>query len=163
MIKEKNVYSLYLQYRDQVMRYTHEDMNLKLTSDDQVYIAIFDIPIESSLVGFQTETLALVFGLNTHLYHGTGTAVTELEKEPEIRKAATSLLISAHQVLSGMTLTQNTEFYNSDKIRVYLKTAKGIYFRELDGKTREDRFINMLLMRIMEKIRDFQRSDETKK
>lgn len=152
LIGEKKVYSAYLDYRNQVLEYTNEEMNLTLTSDDQVYIAVFDVPLKSGIVGNQTETLALVFGLNVHLYHGSGEAVTGLEKSISIKKAMTSLMISAPQVLPVMELTENTEFYNSDHIRVYLKTRKGIYFRELTGNIKEDRFMEMLLIRVMEEI-----------
>lgn len=43
-------------------------MNLELENDEQVYIAIFDVPIDSNIVGAHTQTYALVFGLNTHIY-----------------------------------------------------------------------------------------------
>lgn len=56
-----------------------------------------------------------------------------------------------------MELTENTEFYNSDHIRVYLKTAKGIYFRELTGNIKEDRFMEMLLIRVMKEISEAER------
>ncbi len=152
LIGEKKVYSAYLDYRNQVLKYTNEEMNLTLTSDNQVYIAVFDIPLKSGIVGNQAETLALVFGLNAHLYHGSGEAVTGLEKNINIKKAMTSLMISASQVLPVMELTETTEFYNSDHIRVYLKTRKGIYFRELIGNIKEDRFMEMLLTRVMKEI-----------
>ncbi len=157
LIGEKKVYSLYLEYRDQVLKYTNEEMNLTLTSDEQVYIAVFDIPLKSGIVGHQTETLALVFGLNAHLYHGSGEAITGLEENTGIKKAMTSLMISASQVLPVMELTENTEFYNSNHIRVYLKTAKGIYFRELTGNIKEDRFMEMLLARVMKEISEAER------
>lgn len=157
LIGEKKVYSRYLEYRDQVLKYTNEEMNLTLTSDEQVYIAVFDIPLKSRIVGHQTETLALVFGLNAHLYHGSGEAITGLEENTGIKKAMTSLMISASQVLPVMELTENTEFYNSDHIRVYLKTAKGIYFRELTGNIKEDRFMEMLLARVMKEISEAER------
>ena len=152
LIGEKKVYSAYLDYRNQVLKYTNEEMNLTLTSDDQVYIAVFDIPLKSGIVGNQTETLALVFGLNVHLYHGSGEVITGLEKDEDIKKAITSLMISASQILSVMELTENTEFYNSEHIRAYLKTRKGIYFRELTGNIKEDKFMGMLLNRIMKEI-----------
>ena len=79
---EKQVSQKYLNYREQVLRYTNQDMGLTLENDEQVYIAVFDMPIESGVVGFQTQTLALVFGLNTHIYHGSGSVVTNLEQFP---------------------------------------------------------------------------------
>ena len=80
LIGEKKVYSAYLDYRNQVLKYTNEEMNLTLTSDNQVYIAVLDIPLKSVIVGNQTETLALVFGLNAQLYHGSGEAVKKKKK-----------------------------------------------------------------------------------
>ncbi len=49
------------------MQYTNIGMNLELENDEQVYIAVFDVPIESNIVGADTQTYALVFGL-IHIY-----------------------------------------------------------------------------------------------
>jgi len=144
-VENNGVSEKYLQYRMNVLNYTHEDMNLKLSSNDQVYIACFDIPTESIIAGNQVKTLALVFGLNTHIYFPDGSAATGLEKDPEVMKAMQSLLISAHQVLPVMTLTQNYDYYDSDNIRVYFRTGAGVYYKELTGVTKQDRFIRMLL------------------
>ncbi len=133
------------------MEYTNEEIKLFLENEMQVYIAVFDIPIQSNIIGFQTQTLALIFGLNTHIYHGSGSAITGLEEEPQIKKAMQSLLISISQVLPYMKITNNTDFYDSDKVRVYLKTKKGIYFKELED-SREDKFIKMLMENVLEKI-----------
>ncbi len=62
-------------------------MNLILETDRQVYAAIFDIPIKSNIIGFQTQTLALFFGLNTHIYHGSGEVLINLEKNKSVMKA----------------------------------------------------------------------------
>lgn len=70
----------YLKYRENVLNYTNVDMNLQLDNDKQVYIAVFDIPTESGIQFGHTETLALVFGLNTHLYFGNGDVIAGLEK-----------------------------------------------------------------------------------
>jgi len=78
--KKSNVSKEYLQYREQVIRYTYKDMKLQLENDEQVYIAVFDIPLASNILGFQTQTLALVYGLNTHIYHGSGRVILGLEK-----------------------------------------------------------------------------------
>ena len=36
-----------------------------------------------------------------------------------------------------MTLTHKTDFYESKNVRAYLKTRKGVYFKELTGETKE--------------------------
>lgn len=151
-MKNNNVSEEYLAYRNQVLNYTNADMNLKLDNGRQVYIALFDIPMKSNIAGFQTQSLALVFGLNTHLYHGSGKVVTELEKSPGVMKAMQSLLISSHQVLPAMELTTETDFYNSDYVRVYLKTGEGIFFKELKEKTKENDFIKMLMNYVLSEI-----------
>lgn len=81
---------------------------------------------KSNIIGFRTQTLALIFGLNTHIYQGSGNAIFELEKNPEVMKAMQSLLISSHQVLNNMKITTNTEYYDSEYVRAYLKTGGGI-------------------------------------
>ncbi len=142
----------YLQYREQVLNYSYIDMNLKLEADDQVYIGVFDIPVKSEIVGMNLQTIALVFGLNTHIYFGNGDAWTGLEKNTNVMKAMQSLLISAHQVLPKMQLTSVHEFYESENIRAYLKTRKGIYFKELTGDCKEDKFLQMLLNNLQKEI-----------
>lgn len=57
---EKRVVSKYLEYRENVLKYTNTDMNLKLENDEQVYIAVFDIPTENGILYGHTKTLALV-------------------------------------------------------------------------------------------------------
>lgn len=148
----ENVSERYLNLREQVLRYSNEDMNLSLENDKQVYIAVFDIPLKSNIIGFQTQTLALVFGLNTHIYHGSGNVMVELEKNPEVMKAMQSLLISSHQVLNSMKITTDTEYYNSEYVRAYLKTRKGIYFKELRGESKEEKFLLMLMNHVLETI-----------
>lgn len=142
----------YLQFRQQVLQYTNIDMNLKLENDEQVYIAVFDVPIESNIVGADTQTYALVFGLNTHLYLGAGDVITGLEKNENVMKAMQALLISSYQVLGKMRLTNKLEFYESKNIRVYLKTQKGIFFKEIIGNCKEDKFILMLLNNLWKEI-----------
>lgn len=149
---EKKVSQKYLNYREQVLRYTNQDMGLTLENDEQVYIAVFDMPIESGIVGFQTQTLALVFGLNTHIYHGSGSVLTNLEQFPKVMKAMQSLLVSSSQALPYMALTTDLEFYNSDKVRVYLKTKRGIYFKELGEKDKGDIFLKKLMNYVLKEI-----------
>lgn len=148
----KNVSEKYLKYRQQVLNYTNTDMNLQLQSNEQVYIAVFDIPIRSSIAEFQTQTLALVFGLNAHIYHGSGSVMVDLEKNAKVMKAMQSLLISSHQVLSKMKLVDNTDYYESKNVRAYLKTGRGIYFKELIGDCKEDKFLLMLLNNVLKEI-----------
>lgn len=149
---ENKISERYLALREQVLRYSYQDMNLTLDNDEQVYIAVFDIPLKSKIMGFQTQTLALVFGLNTHIYHGSGNVMVDLEKNEEVMKAMQSVLVSSHQVLEYMKRTENTEYYESKNVRVYLKTKKGIYFKELKENTREDKFLIMLMNHVLEAI-----------
>lgn len=142
----------YLKIREKVLQYTNVDMNLKLENDNQVYIAVFDIPVKSGVVGMNLQTIALVFGLNTHIYFGNGDAWTGLEKNPNVMKAMQSLLISSHQVLPKMQLTSTPQFYESENIRAYLKTGKGVYFKELTGSCKEDKFLQMLLNNLRKEI-----------
>lgn len=152
MVDQQNVSQDYLFYRKQVLEYTNDDMNLKLDNDEQVYIALFDIPLKSNIVGFQTQSLALVFGLNTHIYHGSGKVITELEENANVKKAMQSLLISSSQVLPYMEMTNDVEFYNSDYIRVYFKTGKGVYFKELKEAAKENDFIKMMMNHVLKQI-----------
>jgi len=150
----EKVASKYLSLREQVLKYTSEDMNLLLNNDEQVYVALFDIPLESNIVGFQTQTLALIFGLNTHIYHGSGETIVGLEKNPNVMKAMQSLFISSSQVLSKMRLVNKGDFFNSNYVRVYLKTNQGIHYKELKEGTKEDKFLLMLMNHVLKEISD---------
>jgi len=66
--------------------------------------------------------------------------------------AMQSLFISCPQVLQNMHLTEDVNYYNSDKIRIYLKCRKGIYFREINNALKEDRFLKMLLENVLSEI-----------
>lgn len=142
----------YLKFREKALQYTNYDMNLQLENDKQVYLAVFDVPIETNIVGADTQTYALVFGLNTHLYFGNGDAMVVLEKNESVMKAMQSLLISSHQVLEKMQLTNEIKFYASKNIRAYLKTQKGIFFKEIIGDCKEDKFLLMLLNNVRKEI-----------
>jgi len=149
---DKQVDEKYLNNRLQVLNYTNKDMNLALENNEQVYIALFDIPVETSIIGFQTESLALVFGLNVHIYHGSGSAITNLEQYPEVMKAMQSLLISSSQALPYMELTKDMDFYNSQYVRVYLKTEQGVYFRELCKNDKIDTFLQGMMNYVLDEI-----------
>lgn len=148
----------YLQYRDQLLDCTDGDINLKTDSDDQIYIAAFDLPTESLIAGNHTRTLALVFGLNTQVYFGDGGAITGLEKDPKVMQAMQSLFLSAPQVLRNMELTEDHNYYESDRIRAYLKTRRGVYFKELSSDQKEDSFLIMLMNRVWDAILDASKS-----
>lgn len=149
---QNSVSRRYLNLREQVLEYSNINMNLRLENDRQVYIAVFDVPLSSGIIGSQTQTLALIFGLNAHIYHGSGEVITDLEKNESVMKAMQSLFVSCPQVLNGMQLTSNIEYYDGDKVRAYLKTRKGIYFKELDSENKEDRFLTMLMENVLVKI-----------
>ena len=119
-----SISDVYLHYREQVLNYSHIDMNLKLETDNQVYIAVFDIPVKSCIVGMNLQTLALVFGLNTHIYFGNGDAWTGLEKNQNVMKAMQSLLISCKQVRYKIQLKNKQKIYEIDNKPAYLKKKK---------------------------------------
>lgn len=152
MEEKKCLMKKYLDLREKALKYTNDDMNLKLQNTEQVYLAVFDIPIKSNVIGFHTQSLVLLFGLCTQIYHGSGEVITDLEKNVGVMKAMQSLFISCSQVLNVMQITSDIEFYESNNIRVYLKTSGGTYFREIVLENREDRFINMLLENILAEI-----------
>lgn len=142
----------YLDLREHALKYSNEGMNLKLQNNKQVYLAVFDIPIESSIVSFNTQTLVLLFGLNTQIYHGSGNVIANLEENMNVMKAMQSLFISCPQVLNTMQLISEIEYFESNNIRAYLKTSSGIYFKELNMEIREDRFLYMLLDNVLKEI-----------
>ena len=149
---DNTVASKYLEYRSNVLNYTNIDMNLELENDEQVYIAVFDIPTESGIHLRHTMTLALVFGLNTHIYWGDGNVMVGLEKNMETMKAMQSLFISSSQILNSMTVVNDYSYFESSKVRAYLKTRIGVYYRELSNETREEKFLTMLMKKVLNSI-----------
>lgn len=149
---DKRISPQYINLRDKVLDYTNYDMGLTLENDKQVYLAVFDIPVQTSIVGFQTQSLALVFGLNTHIYLGNGSYMVGLEKHPNVMKAMQSLLISSHQAISEMKLTKTHEYCDSESVRAYLKTEKGIYFKELSSESTVDKFLIGLVNLVLGEI-----------
>lgn len=79
----KEVSERYLELRQNALDYTFEQMNLQLENDKQVYLAVFDIPVESAIIGNKTKTLVLVFGLNIHIYCANGDARDRIGAECE--------------------------------------------------------------------------------
>lgn len=151
----------FLNLRKSVLEYTNDQMNLSLDNDNQVYIALFDIPNQNLVEGMSNQTYALIFGLNTHIYFENGNYIIDLEKNKDVMQAMQSLLISSSQILKKMELTTNLEYYESNNIRLYLKTKKGIYFREIDNSCKEDKFIMMLFNNLRHNI--LKAYDENKK
>lgn len=141
----------FVKLRENVLNYSNTDMNLVLQRDDQVYIAVADIPTHSGVTGNEYMSLAMVFGLNCHLYLSNGEAITGLEKDAEVMSAMQSMLISSHQVIKSMELTECPDFEPSKNRRVFLKTTKGIYYKEID-ETRESLFLNMMIDNVLKCI-----------
>lgn len=152
IVKGKNVHSFYLYYRKQALKRTNREMNLFLENDRQIYIAVFDIPTKSKEPGFQTQTLALFFGLNIHIYFGKGMTLEGLEKYPNIMNAMQLLFIKSQQVLPKMKPVYDTEFFNSKYVRAYLKTKRGTYYRELKGEIKEEKILLALLDNVLREI-----------
>lgn len=144
--------SNFIKLRENVLKYSFNDMNLTLDNENQVYIAVFDVPNKSIIEGMSNQTYALVFGLNTHIYFENGDYIIDLEKNKDVMQAMQSLLISSSQILNKMALTTNIDFYESKNIRIYLKTKKGIYYREIDNSCKEDKFIMMLFNNLRHNI-----------
>lgn len=67
-------------------------------------------------------------------------------------KAMQSLFVSSAQVLNSMKLVDDCSFYESPKVRAYLKTRKGVYFQELNDETREQKFLRMLMKNVLAAI-----------
>ena len=156
----KEVSKTYLKNRQKVLDLTNQDINLSLENDEQVYIAVFDVPVDSGIVGLYTQTLALVFGLHTHIYWGIGEASTDFEQDKEVMHAMQSVLVSSHQALDSMKKVNDVSYYESDYIRVYFKTRTGIFFKELNEDTRIDQFLKMLMYHVYQTIsRKFGTSD----
>lgn len=101
---------------------------------------------------FPNTNIGTGLGLNIHIYHGSGNVIVDLEKNPQAMKAMQSLLISSHQVLKCMELITDTEYYESKIVRAYLKTKKGVYFKELYGNCKEDEFLLMLMNYVLQEI-----------
>ena len=141
----------FLKLRKNVLVYTHTEMNLELQRDDQVYIAVVDIPTHSGIVGNEYMSLAMIFGLNCHIYFSNGDVMTNLEEDSKVMSAMQSMLISSHQAIKSMELTEHTDFSYPKNRQVFLKTAKGIYYKEI-GDDKISLFLNMMIDNVLKCI-----------
>ena len=78
-----------------------------------------------------------------------GDEIVGYEKNRDIMNAMQSLFISSSQVLQSMQLVDDYSYYESSNVRAYLKTRRGVYFQELTNKSREERFLNMLMENVL--------------
>ncbi len=139
----------YLQNRLKVLNYTDEDMNLSLDNNEQVYLAIIDAPTKSGVVDNEIISIALIFGLNTHIYFANGNVKVDLEKNKDVMEMMQSILISSSQALPHMTKATDFEIKDLDNKHIYLKTSDGIFETVLRGENQAQKFLegmtNMLL------------------
>ena len=134
----------YLAIRKRMLNFTNEDMNLTIPNDGKVYayLALVDIPV---LDGY--ASIAMCFGSNCEVYFNNGTGDFELEKDESVKNASLRFLVSSTQVLHVMELTTDFAFKPSRNMRVFLKTTKGVYFKELDD-SKESRFLETLIKNV---------------
>lgn len=146
----------YLKLRKAVLNYTYRDMNLSLENNQQPYIAIIDIPVDSIVYNNRGYSLILIYGLNTHIYFYSGSYLIDLEKSNEVMKAMQSFFISIPQTFKSLKYTTSIEedFYspNTDNWGIYIKTRDGIYYTKKLTDSKEDRFIKMLVNNIQREI-----------
>lgn len=146
----------YLANRAQILRYTYEDMNLKIDNAEQVYIALFDFPAQSLVAQNSLQSLALVFGLNVHIYNSDGSSMLGLEKDPDVMKAMQSALISIHQAIPSMKKVKDYSGLPDGEPQVFLKTKSGVYFKKISTEDRVDQFLlgmrNLVLRTISTKL-----------
>lgn len=142
----------YLKNRENVLNYTNEDMNLTLNNNEQVYLAIIDIPTGSGIVDNEVMSIALIFGLNTHVYFANGNAKVDLEKNDDVMQLMQSVLISSHQALPHMKKVDDYEIQGLDSKHIYLKTSEGVFYTPLNSENQAQNFLegmtNMLIREI---------------
>lgn len=143
---------LYQKMRNNLLNYSSDDMNLKLDNDNQVYLGIIDIPNNSIIENNEVFSIGMLFGLNTHLYMGSGDFRVNLEQNLSIMNSMNSLLISSSQVLDDNNLISVEEANFNGKKQLILKSQKGLYRFYLDGSTKELIFLGKLVNEILSNI-----------
>lgn len=145
----------YLLLRWRVFAYTDRDLGLGLLDDNEVYTVLVDIPFEDASTGEKlSKTFTVMRGFNIHLYYSDGSALLELERYRKIRRAGEKLLSNLGKVLPYMQLTGDTDFYESENVRVYVKTCQGVYFKEInpDSERKEDERVLSLLSDMLQVV-----------
>ena len=142
----------YLNLRKQLLDCKPENIGVNLTKDDQVYVVAFDMPNETLVAGNHTVTLGLVFDCNVHMYFGNGSAWVDMENDGNVFQTMMSVCISAGQVLNKMKKTDHYDYYESSNVRAYLKTRKGVFYKELNPGVREDSFLLMMKDKMLEAV-----------
>ena len=77
----------YLALRKRVLEYSEKDMNLLLENDEQVYIAVADIPTKSGLYQNSAYTIAMAYGLSLHILFQNGRFISGLGEQKEVNGA----------------------------------------------------------------------------
>ncbi len=157
----------YLITRIKALRMPPAAIGVKLTSDQQVYCTVIDMPMGPNLLG----TLVCLPNGTANIYFNNGATITNLSvNHPTLVQAARTLIASAGQALP---VCQRTSVFdlplNSSSHFVHLMTRKGVYKTVIDPMTvgqegdKMKIFLLHLYQKVMNEIRDAQTKDQQKK
>lgn len=144
----------YLGLRNQALKIKPYDLHLDVTSNDQVYAAIVDIPINDKIA-----TLCCVFDGTVSLYYCNGGGLLGLgQRYDTVRKSSGSLLISAGQTIPFLQYAYDVSVVRDGKAHVFLLVRDGIFqetidMNHIDTEEKHKKFLNFLIQNVINSIR----------
>ena len=144
----------YLGLRNQALKIKPSDLHLNLTSNDQVYAAIVDIPINDKFA-----TLCCVFDGTVSLYYSNGGSLLGLgQRYDTVSKSSGSLLISAGQTIPFLQYACDVSVVFDGKAHVFLLVRDGIFqetinMAHIETEEKHKKFLNFLIQNVINSIR----------
>lgn len=143
----------YVGLRNLALNISPDELGVKLDKDDQVYGAVVDMDINGNVA-----TMACLIDGTASLYFSTGGGILGSGQHESVHKAVVSYLVSIHQVLHIMNLTNNFDAKPQPNHHVfYLLTRTGVYMFDLDinddNKSKEAQYLFALSQMVLNEIR----------
>ncbi len=144
--------NMYNPMRNMAFNIKPEDLGVTLDSDDQVYGSIIDMNTGNGIA-----TMVCFIDGTASLYFSSGGGIIGSGQYENVRKAVGSYLISIHQVLPILRVTEDYNYIPQDNHHIfYLFTLNGKYTIDIDIKnidTNEKKFLFSLSQMVLKEIR----------
>jgi len=131
------------------------DVQVTLTNNEQVYVAVVDIPAESGIA-----TLVCAIDGSVSLYFSSGGGAIGIgQRYEKVREAGASFLVSAGQTIPLLSKASDFNLPQNNKASIYLLVRDGAYKAEFDMNNPQQsdqhiQFLNFLVQNTLTEIRE---------
>ncbi len=141
--------------RHQLFAHTNIDLNLRITNNDDVFLAVIDVPNESKLTNNEVISIGILFDTSVQLYFGNGKHKVGLEQDQAIMRAMQMLLVNLRQVSSYSHLANAPYQPVVDNKAIYYKNGNGVFKIDLLKQNRGQIFIHELVNDLIRAINSY--------